>query len=45
MYYKKTKPMSLKRINLILKDINPEYKLVKLENGEIVMEKQEKGDE
>ena len=43
MYYKKTKPMSTKRINMILKNINSEYRLAKLETGEMVLEKQEEG--
>lgn len=35
---RKLKPMSMKRINLILEEVS-DYQLEKLENGEIVMVK------
>lgn len=41
MRTRKMKPMSIKRINLILEEIS-DYQLEKLENGEIVMTKTKK---
>lgn len=41
MRIRKMKPMSIKRINLLLQDIS-DYQLEKLENGEIVMTKTKK---
>lgn len=38
---RKMKPMSIKRINLLLRDIS-DYQLEKLESGEIVMTKTKK---
>lgn len=37
---RKLKPMSMKRINLILEEVS-DYQLEKLDNGEIVMVKKE----